>query len=155
MIFMGIKFVEHEPIDFEKVDYKSKILDEINNGRELNALFFIHSYIEGYLTQLIFVTGDKEMPKISRDMQDSIDRIGFNDLLHVNAMLGNINEKLFAKLKIFNKSRNELVHKIITIDVQSEKTRKKFKRIVIDALEACNNLFEIYKKEIERKGEQK
>lgn len=78
MIIMGLKFIEHEPVDFEKVDYKSKILDEIENGRELNALFFIHSYIEGYLTQLI-----------------------------------------------------------------------------IDALEACNELFEIYKNEMERKGEQK
>ncbi len=152
---MGIKFIENKPIDFEKVDYKSKILVEMNEGKEINALFFIHSYIEGYLTELIFVTGDRERPRISKDMQDSIDRIGFNDLMHVNAMLGNINENLFSKLKTFNKVRNEFVHKIITVDVQSEKVRKKVKKIVLDALEICDILFEIYKKEIERKGEKK
>lgn len=73
-------------------------------------------------------------------------------MLHVHLILGNISELLYSKVKALNDSRNEFAHKIIKIDINDKVTKTKIKKIVLNGIEVCGEVFKLYKKTLDERA---
>lgn len=139
-----VKF-DQEPVVLSNQSHIEKVNKELNEGRELNAFFLVHGYVEAYLLQWILVSGNlNQKQKFSEKVADSIERITFSNLLHVNLMLGNIDEELYEKIKSFNNQRNNFAHYLITFDIADPKIREKMGKIARNGIEIMKRISEMY-----------
>ncbi|MBU0569466.1 hypothetical protein KKB40_01645, partial [Patescibacteria group bacterium] len=129
---------------------KMKVFKELNSGREINALFLIHGYIEAYLTDWLFVQGKRMKSELSKKIVDEVTRIGFRTLTNIHLLLGNIDEALYCKLNLINKARNEIAHTLTTIDISGPTIKQQIKKSVQTAISICDEISAKYQ---ERLGE--
>ena len=143
----------YDPVDLNKDSYVEKGKSELDHHRELNALFLVHGYVEAYLSNWIFISGKTvQKREFSQSVSDSIERISFSNLLHVNLMLQNIDEVLYTKIKQFNKQRNDFAHELITIDVNEPKIKEKMEKIVKNGIDILEDVSKSYSKTLEERA---
>lgn len=138
-------------LEFDKIDYKKEVNEELESGRELNAFLLIHGYIEAYLRDWLFVTGPIQKNKFSKEIISNIDRMGFYNLLHVHVILGHIDKNLYSKIRELNEKRNSIAHRLIIIDTNNTKTKKYLKKIVLSGIDVCGEVFKLYRKTLDEK----
>ena len=129
-------------LDKEKII--TEINTELNSGKEINALFLIHGYVEACLFEILYLKGaygKKEIPK-----RENIERMSFFTLNNIHLLLGNIKNKLYSKLEELNKKRNDFAHEIIKIDINNSNTKNKIKNIVVLGINVFEEVFDIYHK---------
>lgn len=145
--------IVYDPVDLNKDSYVEKVKSELDQSRELNALFLVHGYVEAYLSNWIFISGKTvQKREFSQTVSDSIERISFSNLLHVNLMLQNIDEVLYTKIKQFNKQRNDFAHELITIDVNEQKIKEKMKKIVKNGIDILEEVSKLYTKNLDERA---
>lgn len=136
---------EYIEVDISQPSYERTVSERITKKDELGAFLLIHSYIVAILKDLLFYCGQWKAEEIPPNTLSDIERVNFNELMHIHLALGNISYPLFKRLKIFNQLRNELAHKIMYIDVDAKKTREELGRQTEEGLRLCRALHAIYK----------
>ena len=142
--------LKHKQISHFEIDYKKEVTDELDNGREINALFLIHGYIEAYLLEWLYICTGKEKIAITKEILKQIDRIPFANILTIHLMLSNIDYVLFKKIQTLNGVRNDIAHELITIDSKDPKNKKKVSAVVKNAITICDEVFRLYKESLDR-----
>jgi len=145
--------IKYKPVRLEDIDYKREVNLELENGREINALLLIHGYIEAYLLEWLLICGRFPLSKkISNKIVKEIERLGFNNLLHIHFILGNIDESLYLKAKELNEARNKFAHQIINIDISDKETRDEIRKIVLKGIDLCDEIFKLYRRTLDEKS---
>ncbi|MCF7910553.1 hypothetical protein K9L16_02670 [Candidatus Pacearchaeota archaeon] len=131
-----------ENLDISDINFNEKVEKEIENKNFFGAFLLIHSYLDSFLRDWIFYCGDVEYWKKSKDLPErvveQVDRLSFSDLIHIHVTMGNIDYENFRRLLNFNQFRNHLAHGIITIKLDSKKTKKELMRQTSEGLKLCN-----------------
>ncbi len=111
------------------------------------ALFLESSAIESYLSSFISLTG-KKMSKGTHTphngVEESIKKMGFNQLLSITNDLGVINDNLYKKLNNFAERRNQIAHNLIGIDLDAIENTNEIKSLVSIGLELCKSLSKLH-----------
>ncbi len=147
-----------------KINYYPKLLDEkeiiqkiekeLDEKRSINALLLAYGYIEAYLLEIIIYSGRIQWTELKQKIIENIQRINFNTLLHINLVLGNISYELYTRILEFNKKRNKIVHELISLDLNSKKTKKMINRQVKNAIEICKILADIHRNKIKERAKE-
>ncbi len=137
---------------FARRDYSSEVKAEISAGREVNALFLIHGFIDSYLREWLFIIGKSTKDAIKKTVVEETERISFHHILIIHTILGNIDHALHGKLEQLNRTRNNLAHGLVSIDLQNEKTKRSIGNSSRSGIKICDNIFDLYKKDLDRKS---
>jgi len=143
--------INYGPKLLEKENIIKRISEEIKSDRIINALLLAHGFIEAYLLEILLYSGQINIKTLNKKVIENIERISFNNLLHINLVIDNISFELYQKIINFNKKRNEIVHEMISIDINDQKIKKKIEKQVKNAIDICNHLSTIYKNKIEER----
>lgn len=143
--------INYDPKLLEEENIIKKISEEIEGDRIINALLLAHGFIEAYLLEILLYSGQINIKSLNKKVIENIERISFNNLLHINLVIDNIPFELYQKIINFNKKRNEIVHEMISIDIHDQKIKKKIEKQVKNAIDICNHLSKIYKNKIEER----
>jgi hypothetical protein len=146
--------LNYNPKILEEKEYKTKVSEELKENREITAFLLIHAYIEAYLLEILFYSGKKSNERLNKQAIDNIGRINFNDLLHINLLLGTIPFDLYKKIYELNKRRNKIAHELLSINIADAQIRNKLKKTTEKAIEFCDNLSSIYMQELNEKTKQ-
>jgi hypothetical protein len=138
-------------IDLANIDYKAIVTKEIDGDRGINALFLIHGYIEAFLTDWLFIMGGKDKTEFTKQTFEFMERVPFATVLHIHHILGSFDYKLYKQINDFNETRNNLAHDLIKMDINDNKTKDKLKRSASYGIKICDEIFKLYKKELDKK----
>ncbi len=144
---------DYDPQELQTDKLLFKIKEE-QNERPISALLLSHGLIETYLLEIIISHAGFSKKECSKKIISNIERIGFNNLLHINLMLGNISAELYEQINSINKKRNKIVHELLGLDLNSQKTKNKINRQINKAREVCKKLQTIYIKAIDKKAKE-
>ncbi|MFT4250199.1 MAG: hypothetical protein ACMXYD_02450 [Candidatus Woesearchaeota archaeon] len=108
----------------ETKEILTDIQNEITNQNEFSALLLAHGYIEAYLREWFFISGNISKETFNKQTIKDIERFSFTYVLYTHLVLGNITYSLFKQISSFNQKRNVIAHEIIKINRTHTKTKK-------------------------------
>lgn len=150
---VSLKGLTVKEVVFESDDYKSKVESEMGSGREINALFLVHGYIESYLREWLFIGGEIKKEELKQKVINSIERLSFQNLYINHVMLGNIDIKLYDELEQIKEIRNLFAHELVKIDFNTKKSKNTIKEKVTFAVDVCEEIVKLYKKALIKRQE--
>src|SRR3989338_575963 len=136
---------------FYQIDYKTEIISELNNGREITALLLIHGYIEAFLREWIFINGKITKKELSKKIINEFYRINFKNLLLIHLSLGNVDQEIYNNILHLNNVRNTLAHNLIIIDYANKINKEKIQNHVMDSIEVCEKIINLYNLAVDNK----
>lgn len=123
------------------------VLDLIELGMRkkdyLYVLFLEAGVIEGYLANLISISGDPKT-KPNRKSKNYLNNLGFSSMLHLNQILGNLDGSLYKNLAEFNKERNKFAHDMIQFDFELPEVKEEIERVTRKGLLLFREISDLY-----------
>ena len=104
------------------------------------------------LLDWLYYCGEGKSKDLLDDVQNNIEKIGFFNLIQLHFIMGNISQELYTHLKKLNTSRNDLVHGIRDINLDSNKTKDGLEKNIVSGIEIYGELFKLYRKTLDKFG---
>lgn len=139
---------------FAEAKYAEEVTAELNKGRELNAFLQVFGYIEGYLREWMMISGASQNLHFHKNILEAIERVTFHNICLFHLIIGNIDNNLYKKLTTLSQFRNMLAHKIVTIDIDNNKTKWDIKRKTLEGIRVCEHIFLLYNGALDKKDKQ-
>lgn len=134
-------------------DYRNQVQIEIDSNSQIGAFILSHNYLEHFIREILKLKlKNKDKNNSSQHVQKIVDKIGrikyFNQLLYLFTTNLTLDQKIHNQIEEINQFRNNLSHKSITMDIQSETFKKKIKTKIKLSLELCEELEKMLENEI-------
>lgn len=129
---------------------KESVKKELEEGREIVALFLIHGYIESILRQMILIHPQRNF-EVNKDEINDFDRVNTKTIILLNLILGQIDYELYKRIEALNAKRNIYAHELISIDLSDSKNKEKIGGIVTEGLITYDALFDCYLRVLDKK----
>ncbi|VVB70053.1 Uncharacterised protein [uncultured archaeon] len=148
---MALKgFLKKKIVAFESIDFTKEIEKELKDKNEFVALVLLHAYTENYLKDIIFyLNKSNKKATIKPQIYSEISKVKFPTLCLIYLNLEIIDEDLYEKLIELNESRNYIVHNLISLNIDDEKSRELLRKEIENGKKACGKLYSIYQKKLE------
>lgn len=125
-------------------DYNKIVSSKLETGDIIEACFFITQYIEGYLKDWLLIIG-KQKPKGILDIKlKEIESMKLDHVVQMHLFLDNIDKKLFDSINKIKNLRHSFAHCILKIDWNNQSEIIKYKKIIIDAVDTCDIIYDKY-----------
>lgn len=138
-------------IPIDRIDYKTRISEQLEQDNEVIAILLAQTYIEGLLTQWLFITGN--ITKHKKNITDKIERFGLANILTIHLVLGNINYEMFNQIKSLSEFRNLIAHKLAFIEY-NDSLKRKAKNIAVNSIEICSGISGLFNKYLDNKSKE-
>ena len=153
LVFKILKQNAYNPEPFNQNDYELNVKKELTKSGPVTALLLLHGYIEAYLIDWLFISGENKKMDIPKQVVEDVQRLGFKRLLEFHFILGNINQATFDKVELFNKTRNEIAHNLGVIDFNHTHNKKEIEKNVLKGITLCKIIFQNYRKTLDKRAD--